>query len=234
MEFPHLGKQCSEPTCKRLDFLPIKCDACNEIFCGDHYQFRNHNCRNVHTKDNQVPVCPLCNKPIPLKYGELPDLIVGSHIDNDCQSDPATNRRKVFNNRCSFKGCKAKEMVPIVCKDCNQNYCLKHRFQNDHKCMGKMSVRQTIQNKSVLLRPKENKTTAQPATTTPSTLQGNMSEDEALALALSLSMNESKPKEKSQEEIDFELAQQLQQEWNQPSQTMVGGSSNGRERCSVS
>lgn len=66
-------------------------------------------------------------------------------LDNDCQSDPARSRRKVFSNRCSFQGCKAKEMVPVICKDCNQNYCLKHRFQNDHKCMGKMSVRQTIQ-----------------------------------------------------------------------------------------
>lgn len=48
-------------------------------------------------------------------------------------------------------------------------------------------------------------------------------------------MNENKPKAKSQEEIDFELAQQLQQEWNQqPTQTMVGGSRNGRDRCNVS
>jgi len=42
-----------------------------------------------------VPVCPLCNKPIPLKKGEVPDVVVGRHIDSDCQSDPAKERRKV-------------------------------------------------------------------------------------------------------------------------------------------
>lgn len=46
-------------------------------------------------QDNQVPVCPLCHKPIPLKKGELPDTVVGRHIDSDCQSDPAKERRKV-------------------------------------------------------------------------------------------------------------------------------------------
>ncbi|XP_045479952.1 AN1-type zinc finger protein 2A [Harmonia axyridis] len=234
MELPHLGKQCSEPSCKRLDFLPFECDACNEIFCGNHYQFKNHNCKNFHTKDNQVPVCPLCNKPIPLKYGEKPDLIVGSHIDNDCLSDPARSRRKVFSNRCSLKGCKAKEMVPIICGDCKQNYCLKHRLQNDHKCTGKMSIRETMLSKSVLLRTNENKSKVQNGTTTQNNIQPSIAEDEALAIALSLSMNDDKPKEKTQEEIEFELAQQLQQEWNQPSQTVVGGSGNSRDRCSVS
>lgn len=46
-------------------------------------------------QDNQVPVCPLCNTPIPVKAGELPDVRVGQHIDSDCQSDPAKERRRV-------------------------------------------------------------------------------------------------------------------------------------------
>ena len=40
-------------------------------------------------------MCPLCNTPIPVKKGELPDVRVGEHIDNDCQSDPAKEKRKV-------------------------------------------------------------------------------------------------------------------------------------------
>lgn len=32
MEFPDLGKHCNEPTCKKLDFLPVKCDACGNIY----------------------------------------------------------------------------------------------------------------------------------------------------------------------------------------------------------
>lgn len=49
-------------------------------------------------QDNQVPVCPLCNNPVPVKKGEMPDVVVGQHIDRDCQSDPALNRRKVWLN----------------------------------------------------------------------------------------------------------------------------------------
>ena len=47
-----------------------------------------------------MPVCPLCNKPIPLKKGEQPDVVVGRHIDSDCQSDPAKERRKVRRQKC--------------------------------------------------------------------------------------------------------------------------------------
>ena len=40
-------------------------------------------------------MCPLCNIPIAVKKGVQPDLVVGMHIDNDCQSDPAKSKRKV-------------------------------------------------------------------------------------------------------------------------------------------
>lgn len=46
-------------------------------------------------QDIQVPVCPLCNIPIPVKRGEMPDIKVGEHIDRDCRSDPAQRKRKV-------------------------------------------------------------------------------------------------------------------------------------------
>lgn len=51
-------------------------------------------------KDNQVPVCPLCNSPCPVKKGQSPDTVVGQHIDNECQSDPAKQRRKVSMHAC--------------------------------------------------------------------------------------------------------------------------------------
>ncbi|XP_048589437.1 AN1-type zinc finger protein 2A isoform X2 [Nematostella vectensis] len=134
MEFPHLGKQCALTTCKQLDFLPFKCDACSRIFCKDHYTYREHNCENAFKKDNQVPVCPLCNKPVPVPRGQQPDIKVGEHIDNDCQSDPAIQKRKAYTNKCSVKGCKQKELIKVRCESCRQNYCLKHRHEQDHKC----------------------------------------------------------------------------------------------------
>lgn len=50
-------------------------------------------------QDIQVPVCPLCNTPIPIKRGEMPDIKVGEHIDRDCKSDPAQRKRKVRRKR---------------------------------------------------------------------------------------------------------------------------------------
>lgn len=134
MEFPDLGEHCSEKTCKRLDFLPMKCDACQEIFCKDHITYANHKCMSSYKKDIQVPVCPLCNIPIPVKRGEMPDIKVGEHIDRDCKSDPAQRKRKIFTNKCSKGGCKQKEMMRVTCDQCHLNYCLKHRHPLDHDC----------------------------------------------------------------------------------------------------
>jgi len=136
MEFPDLGKHCSDPTCKQLDFLPVKCDSCKKIFCTDHFSYSNHNCTESYRKDNQVPVCPLCNIPIAVKKGVQPDLVVGQHIDEECQSDPAKKKRKKSSNRCSKKGCKQIELIPFKCERCHKNHCVRHRLDTDHDCEG--------------------------------------------------------------------------------------------------
>ncbi|CAB4031453.1 AN1-type zinc finger 2A-like, partial [Paramuricea clavata] len=38
------------------------------------------------------------------------------------------------SNRCSAKGCKKKELVPVLCDSCRRNYCLRHRHPQDHDC----------------------------------------------------------------------------------------------------
>jgi hypothetical protein len=126
-------------------------------FCsGDHYKYTLHNCPAAYKKNVQVPVCPLCGAPVPGKLDELPDIRVSQHIDNDCKSDTAMTRRevcqspelclfynmnfcfqKVYTNRCSFQGCKKKEMIPILCEACNLNFCLRHRHAQDHVCTKK-------------------------------------------------------------------------------------------------
>lgn len=136
MEFPGLGENCTIATCKQLDFLPVKCDACHKVFCKAHYSYAQHNCPEAYRRDNQVPVCPLCNSPVPLPHGQSPDTVVGAHIDNDCQSEKAQTRRKIYSNRCALKGCKQKELVPVTCQKCRKNFCLKHRHEMDHSCSG--------------------------------------------------------------------------------------------------
>ena len=66
-------------------------DSCS----GEHYKYESHNCPAAYTKNVQVPVCPLCNTPIPGRSDELPDIRVSRHIDSDCQSDRAVKHRKV-------------------------------------------------------------------------------------------------------------------------------------------
>ncbi|KAM3915858.1 AN1-type zinc finger protein 2A isoform 2-T3 [Leptodactylus fuscus] len=134
MEFPDLGKHCSEVTCKQLDFLPMKCDACEEVFCKDHITYNQHKCSSAYKKDVQVPVCPLCGAPVPVKKGELADRAVGQHIDRNCSYDPSRRKQKIFTNRCCKPGCKRKELMKIECDQCHSNFCLSHRHPLDHDC----------------------------------------------------------------------------------------------------
>ncbi|BFZ24040.1 hypothetical protein BsWGS_27079 [Bradybaena similaris] len=245
MEFPELGQHCSHPSCQQLDFLPMKCDACSRIYCRDHIVYATHNCTESYKKDNQVPVCPLCNLPCPIKKGELPDIVIGRHIESDCLSDPATEKRKVYTNKCSKKGCKQKELVPVRCESCRQNYCLRHRHEQDHECQGFQASARSVSNAgaAAILRAQQaaskKPSSTKPSSTAPasvpspshtgnlnrnsnnsrrpetnvSSLQGSMSEEEALARALQMSMNGNGSNASdgmtAQEREDFLLAQAL-------------------------
>lgn len=37
---------------------------------------------------------------------------------------------------CSLSECNCRELVPVLCKHCHKNYCLRHRHQVDHHCPG--------------------------------------------------------------------------------------------------
>nr|SVE84424.1 EOG090X0APF [Daphnia pulex] len=260
MEFPHLGKHCSEKTCNQLDFLPMKCDACEETFCKDHIRYELHKCQSSYKKDIQVPVCPLCNQPVPWKRGEAPDIAVGDHIDRDCQSDPAKQKRKVFGNQCTMKGCKKKEVVPVVCDQCRMNFCLRHRHAQDHSCKGnnpadkarEAALARASTGSSIFTKrsgPSKPSSTvystgssASSASTARSSniprafavanVQGNLSEDEALARALQASLQDQPPlTAQQQEEADRMLALALQR-GEQPPATASAAPSNSN--CSLS
>uniref|UniRef100_A0A8C3BN18 AN1-type domain-containing protein n=1 Tax=Cairina moschata TaxID=8855 RepID=A0A8C3BN18_CAIMO len=71
-----------------------------------------------------------------VRRGEMPDVLVGEHIDRHCKADPAQRQRKIFTNKCLKPGCKQKEMMKVICEQCHKNYCLKHRHPLDHDCSG--------------------------------------------------------------------------------------------------
>ncbi|ETE58209.1 AN1-type zinc finger protein 2B [Ophiophagus hannah] len=110
MEFPDLGRHCWERSCRRLDFLPLKCDACQELFCKDHIIYSRHRCSSAYKK--VIRVDGIRNL---VKLG-----------------------RRVFTNKCFQAGCRKKEMMRLVCDQCHQNFCLHHRHPLDHQCPGRI------------------------------------------------------------------------------------------------
>lgn len=241
MELPHIGDQCSDKTCRQLDFLPVKCDGCKQSFCGQHWTYEGHNCPSPRLKDVQVPVCPLCDKPVPSKPGALPDEAVSRHLDRDCKNHPDQKK----NPRCSKTKCKTRELIRVDCNQCGLNFCLKHRHPQDHECSGKTSNSLSASGRAAMTRqqqqqpkPQQNSITkyfsrqSQPSPSTvttpnPRQLQGNLSEDEALARALQASLTENTGNPSgsmSQEEQDRMLAMALAQSEREARATTSTGS----------
>ncbi|XP_062554385.1 AN1-type zinc finger protein 2A [Armigeres subalbatus] len=233
MEFPHMGKHCSQNYCNKLDFLPMKCDACGEIFCSEHFSYQTHSCHSSYKKDVQVPICPLCSEPVPTARDVSPDVTVGAHIDQFCKSE----KKKIYTNRCSFKNCKKKELVPFSCGVCKQNYCLKHRHTVDHECQGASRgapqrslaaqaalQRQQLSSRSTPQSVQSRTNVSQLATA----VQGNMSEDEALARALALSMQD-------EEEDRARAARDATGNGRNPTRSGIPvGGNNAKDKCNLS
>lgn len=163
-----------------------------------------------------MPVCPLCMEPVPTSKDDSPDMTVGRHIDQFCQSES----RKIYTNRCTMKGCKKKELMPVVCSQCKRNFCLRHRHSTDHNCDPQNAVRDQRANAAMARMSQKSQPTR--LTPTPSNsnhqqrvqaIQGSMTEDEALAHAIALSM-------------------QQQPQTSRPSNAVtVGG---GKDKCALS
>uniref|UniRef100_A0A1B0C3H8 AN1-type domain-containing protein n=1 Tax=Glossina palpalis gambiensis TaxID=67801 RepID=A0A1B0C3H8_9MUSC len=254
MEFPNLGQHCNEKSCNKLDFLPMKCDGCGKEYCCDHFHYERHNCKTGIRKDFQVPLCPLCNEPVPTAPGVEPDVTVSQHIDQQCKSET----KKIFTNRCSFKNCKRKELIPVFCSQCKRNFCLRHRHTADHVCDSQNTVNQqrNCANAAELRRtqkPPSNlfnanfKPNAHPVRTTATdhltngsvgvqNIQGNMSEDEALARAIALSILELDESNNRDHRNAVDAAQT--QRPNNNTSVPVGGRdnqpTNSKDKCSLS
>lgn len=122
----------------------MKCDACASILCKDHIRYDEHQCPSSYRKNIQIPICPLCNQPVPYEHREQsPDIVVSAHIDRDCKSDPARQKReKIYRNKCSISTCKQREAIQVNCEVCMRTFCLRHRFPDDHQCQGKQQQQQ--------------------------------------------------------------------------------------------
>ncbi|XP_057291336.1 AN1-type zinc finger protein 2A-like [Hydractinia symbiolongicarpus] len=125
-----VGRHCNETFCKKLDFLPFKCDFCKKEFCLSHYKPNEHLCKEVKDQDSKLPSCPLCGKY--LVKGRSDNDQVEKHILSGCQSLKATKRKK---NRCSHTGCRNVNLIPLHCEKCLSTFCVRHRHPGDHGCI---------------------------------------------------------------------------------------------------
>lgn len=106
MELPDVGKHCAISTCKLLDFLPFVCSQCGNTFCLEHRSFEAHNCTSTKVEEAQIEE-------------KASEVLVN-----------ATARKL----KCAIMQCKETEYVRIICPECKQNFCLKHRSPSDHNC----------------------------------------------------------------------------------------------------
>uniref|UniRef100_A0ABI7WA20 AN1-type domain-containing protein n=1 Tax=Felis catus TaxID=9685 RepID=A0ABI7WA20_FELCA len=106
--------------CLFLDFLPLQCDACKQDFHKDHFTCAAHKCPFAFEK--VIDLCPLCNKPVPVKKGEIPD----------CSCHPR-KKEKIFICRRSKEGCK-KEMLQVICDQGRGSFRIQRRHPLDHSC----------------------------------------------------------------------------------------------------
>ncbi|KAJ1952492.1 hypothetical protein IWQ62_006210, partial [Dispira parvispora] len=103
----------------------------------EHWKANVHECpHRDQLKDIRVPVCPVCHKPVPVRRGEDPNVRVDQHIAANCR-DPGTSlSTPAYKACCQAPSCKAKVLVLSKCAKCEGEFCLKHRFESDHRCPG--------------------------------------------------------------------------------------------------
>lgn len=111
MEFSHVGSHCHYRQCHQHDYLPFNCEHCHHSFCLNHRTAEQHEC-SVAQQQQQA-------------QKEVEDLL---------PTLAGTKLTHINPYRCSHAQCKKREAQQNVCKGCDKNYCLKHRFVYMHEC----------------------------------------------------------------------------------------------------
>ncbi|KAK4070784.1 hypothetical protein H0G86_009009 [Trichoderma simmonsii] len=112
-----VGKHCQYEYCNQLDFLPFFCQSCTKTFCLDHRSESSHKCTNPGAWAERKRQAQLAKPSI---------------------GQGRTLRDKISEKPCASPSCETTigtSLVPGVhCETCNRDYCLKHRFKDDHNC----------------------------------------------------------------------------------------------------
>lgn len=131
-----IGKQCSHSQCNLVDFLPFKCQHCQDYFCQEHFKVSGHNCPKYdESKHNRVaPNCPMCNTPVAVRLGQDPNIRMEEHFEKECSAMTGRKGKTKTMPVCAKSNCKKVLFSPIRCNSCSDHFCPAHRFPRDHNC----------------------------------------------------------------------------------------------------
>ncbi len=107
MEFD-IGKQCNRKDCSQLDFLPLTCEYCRQVFCKDHISIDGHQCS---------------------KYPKADFDGTGEMSTKSCKCHLESCTEKVLHSSNSDL-----ILLGYLCDGCKNLFCVRHRHQQDHNC----------------------------------------------------------------------------------------------------
>lgn len=85
---------------------------------------------SCHLKDFLPFVCDACGGVFCLEHR--------SRDTHSCSEESVKRESRTAGGTtsylCSFEECKGKELLPVICPQCEKHFCLAHRHQDDHKC----------------------------------------------------------------------------------------------------
>jgi len=131
-----IGKQCSASSCILVDYLPFKCQHCEQSFCGEHFKVESHKCPKYDESkfDRVAPNCPLCNQPVAIPPNQDPNIRMEQHLTKDCFVMTGKTAQARSVPQCARAKCSKPLYAPIRCNQCKEQFCAQHRFPADHNC----------------------------------------------------------------------------------------------------
>ena len=119
-----IGARCQFAYCHQLDFLPFRCESCKSSFCLDHRSETAHRCpragewaknrrqQNTNTSGGATSLPPSSSG--------------GRMLSGLNPTECSQSECKTIVNTIQNTGSR--------CDNCNRQYCLKHRFREEHDC----------------------------------------------------------------------------------------------------
>ena len=113
-----IGRHCQFDYCHQLDFLPFRCESCRKTFCLDHRTETAHKCE---------------------REGEWARRRRHQNAGPGSTLSSTTQKPTIYNtDQCAHVSCKTLintlKDPAVRCPNCNRQYCLRHRLQEEHDC----------------------------------------------------------------------------------------------------